>query len=526
MVNTAHFALHKIIKIMLTSMDLKFENVQPLIKLYNEKGMPVTDSSLVTLNCLLHKFFNKCSSSDERLRYFSWLIEGQIASLEVTSVREFFLRLIATENVDLMHSCSERLETDNIHDVLFNSFEKSMLFSEFELDIRAPTVVHARNDSHVEMFSELNTEIRRYLRKNLIDCLGKIRRKEELRECMNFVNVVLAYLDILLRYKFVKCAEIMVDGLHCLMKSCLTLMYMSLTNMLENNQIPNRVQLLQGIQAILIADYDSLLAKDIRRCMDDEFLQCLNNIMNKDSEVDDDEIIFEGDEEDPNALRHNCIYLLAAYCMKREEHRDEILDLVLDPKIYNFSISWDLDCAIKCIKLLEGSQVDDPPLGKKKYDSLSSKEFVCSLNIACIFSGLLFILLQNMCKRMFRNSKASYKILTILEGMLDKIWSQEKHNCHIMVKGYLGRENQYPPRVAALVYACAVKIALNLSQMESRDNYNAFVDTLLSKFTDNNHNIRLYCCYLLKPLVAYMSECDIANFVSGFSQMFVIEVRM
>lgn len=132
-----------------------------------------------------------------------------------------------------------------------------------------------------------------------------------------------------------------------------------------------------------------------------------------------------------------------------------------------------------------------------------------------------------MCKETFRNSKATYKILTVLEGMLEKIWSceeQMRQNCHIMIKSYLRRDNLYPPRVAALVYACAVKIVLNLSQMEKRDIDSVFVDTLLDKIKGDNHNIRLYCCYLLKLLVMHMSECNIQTFVSGFSEIFVIEV--
>lgn len=140
----------------------------------------------------------------------------------------------------------------------------------------------------------------------------------------------------------------------------------------------------------------------------------------------------------------------------------------------------------------------------------------------------MFALLQNMCKNMFRNSKASYKILTTLEGMLDKILSREgqmRQNCHIMMKSFMRCDKLYPPQVTALVYACAVKIVLNLSQMEIRNIDNVFVDTLLEKIKGDNHNIRLYCCYLLKLLVLRMSECDIQTFVSGFSEIFVIEVR-
>lgn len=135
--------------------------------------------------------------------------------------------------------------------------------------------------------------------------------------------------------------------------------------------------------------------------------------------------------------------------------------------------------------------------------------------------------MQHMCKQMFRNSKASYKILTILEGMLDKIWSQEgqmRQNCHIMIKSYMRRTKVYPPRVAALVYACAVKIVLNLSQMENRDTDSEFTDILLDRIKGDNHSIRLYCCYLLKLLVVHMSESDIQTFVSGLSEIFVIEV--
>lgn len=132
-----------------------------------------------------------------------------------------------------------------------------------------------------------------------------------------------------------------------------------------------------------------------------------------------------------------------------------------------------------------------------------------------------------MCKDTFRNSKASYKVLTILEGMLDKKWfleGQMKQNCHIMVKSYMRRDTLYPPRVAALVYACDVKIVLKLSQMENRDIDSQSVETLLNKIKGDSHAIRLYCCYLLKLLLTHTSQCDIETFVSEFSEIFVIQV--
>lgn len=132
-----------------------------------------------------------------------------------------------------------------------------------------------------------------------------------------------------------------------------------------------------------------------------------------------------------------------------------------------------------------------------------------------------------MCKKMFRNSKATYKILTILEGMLDKKWfleGQMRQNCHIMIKSYMQRDTLYPPRVAALVYACDVKIVLKLSQMENRDIDRQSVETLLNKIKGDNYDIRLYCCYLLKLLLMHTSECDIDTFVSEFSEIFVSKV--
>lgn len=358
---------------MLTSIDFKYEDIQPLIKLYSEKGMPVTDSSLVTINCLLHKFFSKCSSADERLKYLSWLMEGQFMSLKVSNLAEFFLRLITTENVVSEHISNKCSEFDNIRHVLFNSIEKSILFSEFELVIRSPSDVDTRNENHVEIITEINGQIKRQLTANLSNCVEKLRQKEEMFECINFLNVCLAYLDILLKYKFVDHNDIRFDEMHCLLKSGLTVTYMSLMDILKNVQVSNSakataIQAIQGVQAILIADYDSLLALLVRTCMNDEFFECIISVMDQ-KEEPDDEVMFESDEEDPNPLRHNCILLLAAYCMKCVSHRNEILDFLLDPKMYNFSISWDFDCAVNCIKLLEESRVEDPPLGKKYFES-------------------------------------------------------------------------------------------------------------------------------------------------------------
>lgn len=133
-----------------------------------------------------------------------------------------------------------------------------------------------------------------------------------------------------------------------------------------------------------------------------------------------------------------------------------------------------------------------------------------------------------MCKDLFRNSEASFKILKVLVKIIDQIWSNEntmRQNCYIMVKSYLMRcENlYYPPHVVALVYECAAKItALNLEQNRNVDSI--FLDSLMDKVKGDSHTIRIYCCYLLRLVIPHLSEANIQSYLNGLMEIFIVKV--
>lgn len=354
---------------LLTAYTLRYHNVQPLSKLYFEKGMPVTDDSLKTLNHVLHVFFSKFSHFDERCQLFNWLTQGQITSLNVENVREFLLRLLANENVNYSPNCDSS-ESDFLHDILFKSVDDCILFSEFEIEPSKPAKTEEQLVQTIEVNGDINKDIMQYFVENITNYTDKLKKNEaELQEYIKLINITLAYLDILLKYNFISLQQIRQEHIFRLVKVALRLMYLSLTRCLESNiAVKDKIKLLRYVQDTMTIEYDPILNSEVRGCISEEFFHCVNSILNAKLSTDD-EGMYEGDdcEIDPNILRHHCIILLAAYCTKRESYRDEILELILDPKIYNFSNSWDIDCAIECIERMYSSKVEDPPLGNLSF---------------------------------------------------------------------------------------------------------------------------------------------------------------
>lgn len=133
-----------------------------------------------------------------------------------------------------------------------------------------------------------------------------------------------------------------------------------------------------------------------------------------------------------------------------------------------------------------------------------------------------------MCKDLFRNSKASFKILNTLLKMLEQIWSENnktRHNCFIMVKSYLQRCEKlyYPPYLAALIYKCAAKIAI-FNFKENQNSDTTFIEALITKIKEDIYNIRLYCCYLMKDVYVHLSDAVLESYLAGLMEIFVIKV--
>lgn len=347
---------------------MKYQNIQPLIKLYFEKSMPVTDHSVTTLSRVFNKFFNKCSHFKDRIKCFTWLINGKITSVDQKNIQELLLRLLATENVKFTQIGDENCTSDNLYDVLFNSLDKCTLFSEFELKVTKSIGIQETclELEHAELNTELNKEVNEYLKVQLLEQTNKFKIQEiTLLEYIKFNCIILAYVDIILKYDLTKRDQIKQEQIYCSLKEALQLVYESLIDVLRRNtqSSDQKIALLRCVHTMLVTDYDALINFTIRSSISEEFFYCINNILNKEESTDDTETLYEGDEINPYALKHQCIGLLAAYCRLRGNYRAEILDLILDPKLYNFNISWEIDCAVNCIELLNNKKVQDPPIG-------------------------------------------------------------------------------------------------------------------------------------------------------------------
>ncbi|KPI93799.1 Serine-protein kinase ATM [Papilio xuthus] len=205
-----------------------------------------------------------------------------------------------------------------------------------------------------------------------------------------------------------------------------------------------------------------------------------------------------------NVLKHNCIFFLAAYCKMNNNYRDELLELILNPKLYNFSSRLDVEFALKCIRFLNQSDIEDAPI------------------------ELTFVLMQSMCKDLFRNSNATAGILQTLLQIMNRVWHHGdnlRRNCLIMVKSYLHRcENMYyPPQVAALVYECTTKIII-LNYKDTNPIELTFKDILIDKIKGKIHSIRLYCGYLISEMTDAFTEEDELSCLLNLKDLFTVEV--
>lgn len=146
-----------------------------------------------------------------------------------------------------------------------------------------------------------------------------------------------------------------------------------------------------------------------------------------------------------------------------------------------------------------------------------------------VISELLFGLIKNMCRELFRRPKATRGLLLIVKEMLDKIWSSDhddeilQQNCFIMIDSFSQRCKNlyYPPDVAALLYECIAKI-VELNNKRNLDR--RFKDVLIDAINRDNHKIRLYCCHLLRLMIEGFSEDDFQELIAKLKNIFVINV--
>ncbi|CAH0748972.1 unnamed protein product [Diatraea saccharalis] len=500
-VNESHKHVHSIMQALLKSKMLKYQSVQPLIKLYIEKGMPVNNSTVETLNRIIYNFFNKCSSLEKRKCFLYWFVDGDIVAAGEAS-KELLLRITANDNINFVEEVNEP-DGNDLFDILFCSIEKSILFSEFELDLVTTTDV---SNKSVPEISEVNIEMNNVLQTTLQNILCQLTEKHkndklELLQYSQSIKIILTYLDVMIKFQLLSKNEVIQMQLYNVLKSSLNLMFVSFVKILKNDtSIPLKIQLLQYLKELLLDKYVPLLSYETRQLIKDDFFHCANNILYFEKELDGD-VIYDGDDNEMNftTLKYNCIYTLAAYCRVRGNYREEILELILDPKLYNFTSVWDVKCALQCLEILIQCGVEEPPIES------------------------IFVFMQHLCKDLFRIPEASFRLLSVLYKMLELLWSQDedmKLNTFIMIRGFLERCEKlfYPPPLAALILKCAAKIiSLNSGQITDADDI--FMRSLIKRSKGTNHCIRIYCCYLLEKLTT-CSCFDISTFPSDILDIF------
>ncbi|XP_073941777.1 serine-protein kinase ATM-like isoform X3 [Choristoneura fumiferana] len=504
--NDAHKPIHKIMQYLLKSDLLHYQTVQPLIKLYFEKGMPVTDSSINTLCCIYHKYYSKCSYPQERKKCFEWFTQGNANSVDLKTAKELFLRLLAKNNFSLKDGKTKSSKEDVLYEKLFTSMEKSILFSAGTINIANENALEYNINEPSEIDIEMSSIMQKFLHQKLTDHIDKLNLGQiPLLECLQYVKVVVTYIDIVLRISSLTRAQMEESPLYCSLKRGLNIMCRALSSTLKDTKdVRDRVILLQCMQSLWLSDYHPMIEALIRHCADQEFFARINEMLNIQVSKEDEAVYEENDAEyNPNALRHNSIMLLATYCRRISEFREDILELILDPDLYDFTTVWDVKCAFQCVTILIDRSMTESPLES------------------------IFALMRSMCQALFRNSEATKTILEVLLDILDRVWAHDatmRQNCLIMVKSYLQRCEMlyYPPHVAALVYKCVAKIAelnLNNSAMDC-----PFKNVLVEKTSENTHSLRLYTTYLLNGVIHHLSDDEVEAYMTGLLEIFTVNV--
>lgn len=336
--------------------------------------MPVTTHSVNTLSKFFQCCYSKCSAEDFRVKCFSWLCTADLSSVCATATTELLLRLIANDNVNITPSCHNDSEYERLRGILFDSNEKCILFSEFEIDNIKNISKQETEMCQIEIVTAVEQQVQDYFRTeltNVYSMLTKtslaqcVKEGKELLQCIQIIHVATSYLDIILKYNIKTRDEVEMLELYTLLKRVLTPMYSILNATLQSQaQIPIKINSLQLVKELLIGEFDYLLTSLLRSSIDGDLFHGINNIINAEVPSNYNDVSIEGDEDEMNmeTLKHNCFFVLAAYCRKEAEYREEILKLILDDSVYNHST--DLQCIFQTMDILIDPKVEDPPLGK------------------------------------------------------------------------------------------------------------------------------------------------------------------
>ncbi|XP_068621125.1 serine-protein kinase ATM [Battus philenor] len=496
----AQVAIHSVIQTILSLKILDYYCVKPLLVLYFEKGMPVNNSSLKTLNILFEHFYSKCCYNFGRIKCLTWFINSGVTNADVDNVNTLFLKLLTNENIST-YKYSEHLENFDLYTIIYKNIEKSILYSTFELEIAEHKTIYNKCTLHgLEIIDQVNNSLLQFLEDRLDEYYANFQKEEfVLLECIKMLRIVLVYLNIILKYysQNNSSMQLLVKFKRIFKITCTAAIH----RLKSDAQVYEKLRVIEVFQLIYLEDYVAQLNKEVRLCIDDNFFHCLNNILCSNVPIDEEDCDIE---MSMNSLKHNCIFLLAAYCKKHSNYRQELLELILNSELYNMSSQQDIESALKCIRLLNQSDIENAPLEST------------------------FVLMQSMCKDVFRNPKATLGILEILLKIIDKLWQHSdslRRNCVIMVKSYLHRCESlyYPPEVAALVYKCVAKI-IAISCNENYPIDPMFRDILYEKVKGNLQSLRLYCSDLIKEIPEFFSQENFDSYLKKLKNIFTTVV--
>ncbi|CAG4944824.1 unnamed protein product [Colias eurytheme] len=506
--NAAHESIHMIILSLLKLDVIKYTHVQPLLTIYFEKRMPVDNHTLKTLSSLHYKFFSNCCQIEQRHKCFTWLTHVDIIDIDVKYIEEIFVQIISNDNFPLaQHNCLNAY-SNSMHDILFKNIENSILFGTFDYEIESKEKGTANEKEligAIEINREVSDWIIKYLENELSEFITTTATKDEPVKIGKYIHLTLLLYKSLLKYKILTKEDVLSSSLYVVLIESLKKIFVVFTRVIKSSeQIKNKIALLNCLQNILENDYNSFLDSVIRSCISEDCFHCINEILKTEVSHDDEEYNGEDDIELSLAgLRHHCIYFLSAYCSHDHDYTDEVIKCILDEDVYKFESHWDIECALRCIRMIIKNDRDNK------------------------FIDYVLGLMQTMCRNLFRNSKASFEILQIILQILDRVWEKNDHvlrqNCIIMVRSYTQRcmKMYYPPRVAVLVYECVARI-IELNNKHHIDIDDSLQDVLIEQLTGNIHIMRIYCCYLMK--YACGNNSDIKNISNTLMQIFVINV--
>ncbi|KAL4708134.1 hypothetical protein ACJJTC_009913 [Scirpophaga incertulas] len=503
--NLNHRPIHKVLQTLLKTKTLTYRNVHPLVKLYLEGGMPVNESSVETINIVISMFFNKCSPLEIRTLLINWFFKEESITLSVHILEELFMRLLANDNINVPRP-TETFNQTILFSTLFDTIDKCILFGEFELQNIDETikinVTCEENGEKCEVNADANYVLQNFLENILLQ--SKHFKSGDLLHYIKSLRIVISYLEVVLNLQFMSSDEIINNNLYISFKRSLDFMWKSLVEVLKSNaSTPTKVELLKLLKNILTHMLNPLLSLEIRQSIIESFFHYANNIITVEQDIDEEICVDDDDDLNNTSLKYNIIYILAAYCRCRSNYREEILELILDPRLYNFTSNSDVMCAYNCMDILTDVAVIEPPLDQ------------------------IFMFMQNMCKHLFRSPDATYKLLTILLKILDRLWTIDenmKQNAFIMIRGFLERcqKSFYPVTLTALIHKCALKlIALNAGEISDLDR--VFVKCIVDRSKGDIHSMRIYCSYLLDTLIN-TDTLELDTYLFSMSDVFVINV--